>query len=168
MTLAARRRSSVAPPVWYFAYGSNLAPGTFVGRRGLAPLEAYPGWIDDYALRFDLPIGPGERAVANLEALPGARTWGVAYRISAADGLQLDRSEGVDRGFYERLQATVRCPDNPVALAAFTYQSHVHVAGRKPSRRYLDIILDGARHHGLPREWIAYLEGLDLAIDERL
>jgi hypothetical protein len=42
------------------------------------------------------------------------------------------------------------------------------VAGRKPSRRYLRLLLDGAREHGLPEEWIRHLEGLELAVDERL
>lgn len=153
--------------LWYFAYGSNLAPGTFMGRRGLAPLDAHPTWLDDFALRFDLPVGPGERGVANLEPVPGARTWGVAYCITTDDALRLDRTEGVDRGYYARIGVTVRRANDAPSIAAFTYQSRRGTSGRKPSARYLGIILDGARHHGLPAEWIAYLEGLELAVDER-
>ena len=39
--------------------------------------------------------------------------------------------------------------------------------GRKPSRRYLGLLLTGARHHGLPDEWVARLRGWPLAVDER-
>jgi len=153
--------------LWYFAYGSNLAPGTFVQRRGLAPLEAHAAWVDDFALCFDLPVGPGERGVANLTAHPGGRTWGVAYRISTDDAARLDRTEGVDRGYYQRVAITVRRAAPASTLDAFTYQSRHGVVGRKPSARYLGIILDGARHHGLPVDWIAHLEAFELAIDER-
>jgi hypothetical protein len=154
--------------IWYFAYGSNLAPSTFVTRRGMAPLDAHPAWLDHFSLCFDLPVGPGERGVANVLTSPGARIWGVAYRITIADAERLDRTEGVDRGYYRRTPVTVRrmAPGEP--LAAFTYQSPHGVVGRKPSPRYLGIILEGARHHALPAEWIAYLEALELAVDERL
>jgi hypothetical protein len=154
--------------VWYFAYGSNLAPSTFTGRRGIRPLDAQAGWIDDFSLCFDLPVGPGERGVANVSVCAGSRIWGVAYRITIEDAERLDRTEGVDRGYYRRAPVTVRRIVPAAALDAFTYQSGHGVAGRKPSARYIGIILEGARHHALPAEWIAYLEALELAVDERL
>src|SRR5262249_47043702 len=79
----------------------------------------------------------------------------------------LDRTEGVHRGYYRRLQVSV-VTDDGTSLAAFAYQGNVSVAGRKPSQRYLGLLLDGAREHGLPEEWIRHLEGLELAVDERL
>ncbi|HEV7731110.1 MAG TPA: gamma-glutamylcyclotransferase family protein [Candidatus Binatia bacterium] len=154
--------------LWYFAYGSNLCPSTFVERRKLAPLEAHCARLDGHALRFDLPIGPGERAVANLEAVPDVYTWGVVYRITPADADRLDVTEGVHRGYYARAHVTVHRPSAADTVAAYTLISPHRVAGRRPSARYLGIILDGARHHGLPAEWIAYLEALELAVDERL
>ena len=39
--------------------------------------------------------------------------------------------------------------------------------GRKPSARYMGLILDGARAHALPDGWIAALEASELAVDER-
>jgi cation transport regulator ChaC len=154
--------------LWYFAYGSNLAPSTFVERRGLKPFEAHCARLDGYALRFDLPVGPGDRGVANLEAIAGAHTWGVVYRISVADADVLDRTEGVHRGYYDRHAVTVQPATTADAIAAYTLTSRHGVTGRRPSARYIGIILDGARHHGLPVEWIAYLEALELAVDERL
>jgi hypothetical protein len=163
-----RNVTRVDESLWYFAYGSNLAPATFVERRGIAPLESHCARLDDFALCFDLPIGPGERGVANLASTPGASTWGVVYRLTLADAARLDRTEGVDRGYYDRLAVTVWPSTGAAPTRAFTYHSRHRVGGRKPSARYLGIILDGARHHALPAEWIAYLEGLQLAVDERL
>lgn len=154
--------------LWYFAYGSNLCPSTFVERRGLRPFEAHCARLDGWALRFDLPVGPGERGVANLAAVAGAHTWGVVYRISVADAEILDRTEGVHRGYYDRSPVTVHRAATADAVTAYTLTSRHGVAGRRPSARYMGIILDGARHHGLPAEWIEWLEALELAIDERL
>lgn len=152
--------------VWYFAYGSNLCPDTFLGRRGMRPLAARPARLDGFRLVFDLPIGPGERGVANVVEDPPASCCGVAYLLTAADAERLDRSEGVHAGFYRRLPVTVRTPED-VAVGAFTYRSESGRPGRKPSARYLHLLLDGARHHGLPATWIAFLDGLPLAVDER-
>ena len=152
--------------VWYFGYGSNVDRGTFLGRRRMRPLAARVAVLDDWALRFDLPVGSGERGVANLRSEPGARTWGVCWQIPRAQAEHLDRTEGVPRGAYRRQAVEVETREG-VRLAAFTYCSERGVAGRKPSRRYLGLLLAGAREHGLPDEWVAFLRGLELAVDER-
>jgi cation transport regulator ChaC len=151
---------------WYFAYGSNMCRATFVERRGIRPLAAERAFLDGYRLSFDLPVGPGERGVANLVAEAGARTWGVAYRLSADVCDFLDRTEGVHRGFYRRLPVDVVAGDGR-RLAAFAYQGDARSAERKPSARYLGILLDGAREIGLPAEYVAWLEAFPLAVDER-
>jgi cation transport regulator ChaC len=154
------------PTVWYFAYGSNLDPGTFLGRRRMRPLRAEVSRLDDWALCFDLPVGPGERGVGNVRPRPGERVWGVAYELEASQASRLDLSEGVHRGAYQR--ACVRLETSRgESLAAFTYHSSRGLPGRKPSRRYLGLLLAGARHHGLPADWMAALRALPLAVDER-
>lgn len=152
---------------WYFAYGSNMDPDTFVGRRGMQPLEACVSRLDGWTLCFDLPVGPGERGVANVRLDAADAIWGVAYRIVEAECARLDRSEGVHRGFYARRAVAVHTGAGRV-LDAFTYESVHGVDGRKPSARYLGLLLRGARHHGLPAAWVARLEALELAADERL
>lgn len=155
-----------ATSLWYFGYGSNVDRDTFLGRRRMRPLAARAAALDDWALHFDLPVGRGERGVANLRREPGARTWGVCWQITRAQAGHLDRTEGVPHGAYRRQAVQVETREG-ARLAAFTYCSERGVAGRKPSRRYLGLLLTGAREHGLPDEWIAYLRGLALAVDER-
>jgi cation transport regulator ChaC len=157
----------VSDRLWYFAYGSNLDPDTFVGRRRMRPSEARCASLEGWELVFDLPVGPGERAVANLRPSPGTRAHGVAYAIDAAQAARLDGTEGVDRGYYVRT-AVVLEDDRRRALEAFTYTSPHGIAGRKPSRRYLGLLLRGARHHGLPEPWVLWLRALEVARDERL
>ena len=152
-------------PSWYFAYGSNMSPGTFLERRGMRPLDTRCACIDGYRLCFDIPVGPGERGVANLLIEAGWVTHGVAYLLTASDGVRLDRTEGVPR-LYQRHAVDVGFAGG-AAERGFTYRSTISVPTRKPSARYLGLLLDGARTHGLPGPYVTYLERLELAVDER-
>ena len=153
--------------LWYFAYGSNMSPAIFVERRGMRPLATRRARLDGYRLCFDLPVGPSNRGVANIELAEGAHIWGVAYLLEPEEFDRLDQTEGVQGGLYARLPVDL-AGDGDERLAAFTYQSPFHSEARKPSARYLALLLDGARHHGLPTEYYAELGALELAIDERL
>jgi gamma-glutamylcyclotransferase len=132
----------------------------------MRPLQTAVARLDDWALCFDLPVGPGERGVGNVNPNPGAVVWGVAYELVEADADRLDGTEGVHRGAYRRASVTVASVGGE-ALDAFTYHSERGCAGRKPSRRYLGLLLAGARHHGLPLDYVRMLRALPLAIDER-
>jgi cation transport regulator ChaC len=151
---------------WYFGYGSNMDPETFVGRRKMRPLESLVATLDGWELRFDLPVGPGERGVANLRTVPDATTWGVVYHLTDADCVLLDRTEGVGHGVYARRDVRVRTVTGRV-VESFTYESVIREPARTPSARYIGLLLRGARHHGLPAAWIAHLEAFVLAVDER-
>ncbi|MFT4561300.1 MAG: cation transport regulator ChaC [Gammaproteobacteria bacterium] len=151
---------------WYFAYGSNLDRGTFCGRRRIQPANSKVGCLLGHALKFDLPVGPGNRGVANVIPQPNKRTWGVVYQISRSEGRRLDRTEGVQHNFYRRIAVSIELQDEE-PLEAFTYSSSRGRPGRLPSPRYLGLIVNGARYHDLPTEWIAHLQHWPLAIDER-
>jgi len=152
---------------WYFAYGSNMNRGIFVRRRGMRPIQARPALLENHRLRFNLAIGPGERGVANLESQAGARTWGVLYLITAEQGGHLDRTEGVQRSAYRRIPVRA-IVDGSEQIAAFTYQSDRITLGRKPSPRYIGLLIEGAVQHGLPPGYLRYLRKFELAADERL
>jgi len=157
---------AVASTLWYFAYGSNLDPGTFLGRRRMRPLETRVAVLENFELRFDLPVGPGERGVANVAPREGENVWGALYRLIQVEAERLDLTEGVPHDAYRRLAVQARAIDGAV-ISAFTYQSGRGQPGRKPSRRYLGLLLAGARHHGLPPAWVERLRALPLAVDER-
>ena len=152
--------------VSYFAYGSNMSGAIFVERRGMRPTATTWGWIDGYRLCFDLPVGPGERGVANVVPDAAARTCGVVYRITVEDAERLDHSEGVRGGFYRRIDVLVTTARDE-RVEAFTYHSSYGASGRKPSLRYMGLLLDGAREHGLPAGYVAFLRTFELARYER-
>lgn len=152
--------------LWYFAYGSNLSDAIFRDRRQMRPRAVRRGRLDGYALSFNLPIGPGERGVANLVTAADASVHGALYLLGADDCVRLDRTEGVPMGAYVRIAVDVRLDDGTLC-GAFTYQSARTRDGRKPSPRYLGLILEGARQRELPEEYVRWLERFELAVDER-
>lgn len=158
--------NALTPTLWYFAYGSNLDPGTFLGRRRMQPLRSEVARLDDWKLCFDLPIGPGERGVGNVRPESGSHVWGVAYELAGDEAQRLDRTEGVGRGAYQRVTVRVETPARQ-RIESFTYHAARGAPGRKPSRRYLGLLLAGAKHHELPALYVETLRQTPLAIDER-
>jgi len=152
--------------LWYFAYGSNLHRSIFIDRRQMRPLDVRWGWLHGYRLTFDIPVGPGERGVANIVSEVGARTCGALYLLTPDDFDRLDRTEGVHVDLYRRLPVEVTTGDG-ARVSAFAYQSAVVMAGRKPSARYIGLLVEGARQHGLPDAYVAFLRRFELAVDER-
>ena len=152
---------------WYFAYGSNMQRDTFERRRGMRPTRSRWAWLAGHGLCFDLPVGPGERGVANLIAAEGADVYGVLYEITAAELETLDRTEGVHVEFYVRVKVAVAAADGE-RVEAWTYVSERRSTGRKPSERYLGLLLEGAREHALPQDYVRRLEAFELAHDERV
>ena len=155
-----------AAPLWYFAYGSNLHRDVFIGRRQMQPLDVHWGWLAGYRLCFNIPVGPGERGVANIAPDPAQQICGALYLLTTADCERLDNSEGVGVGLYRRTPVGI-VTGTGKRVGGFTYQSSVIAEGRKPSPRYMGLVLEGARQHGLPAEWIASLHTFPLAVDER-
>ena len=155
-----------ADGLWYFAYGSNMQRATFVGRRGMKPARSVWGRLAGYRLAFDLPVGAGERGVANLVVDESSVTYGVLHLISSEEFDLLDRTEGVHNGFYRRLGVTVVDRDG-ADTGAWTYVSAYGVPGRKPSARYIGLLLEGAREHELPTAYLSELQAFELAVDER-
>lgn len=158
--------SNDAQTLWYFGYGSNMCRETFLGRRQMRPLAIRTGRLDGHRLAFDLAIGDGERGVGNVVPDATAHVWGVLYQLTPGEFDRLDRTEGVPRGAYDRVSIEVVTSDG-ARVAAFTYRSRRRRAGRKPSARYMGLLLAGAREYALPEVYVRYLRGVPLAVDER-
>jgi gamma-glutamylcyclotransferase len=129
---------------------------TFLERRRMRPLAVRWGWLHAHRLCFDLPIGPGERGVANLVPCAADRVCGVLYLLTPEECDRLDTTEGVGGGFYRRIAVDVATADGE-RIEAFAYHSPFSTPGRKPSARYIGLLLEGASEQGLPEEWLRLL-----------
>ncbi len=149
--------------VWYFAYGANLHDSAFRQRRGMRPREWRAGRIAGYRLRFNLDGRPkGKAAPANISVDEAGEVWGVLYLISRRELVRLNASEGVPGRRYRPIWLTAK-DSGGGQIDAFTYLADGMDEDGKPSLRYITLLRDGARAHGLPEHWIAYLERIDPA-----
>jgi cation transport regulator ChaC len=152
-----------AQEIWYFAYGANMHDTTFRLRRGIEARECRRGRLPGYRLRFNLEGRPkGRAAPANLEPDPAGEVWGVAYRITRRDLLRLDSTEGVPGRGYRHAAVAIETDDGAV-IEAVTYIARGGAADGKPSLRYLKLLREGARVHGLPADYIRFLDNVEPA-----
>ncbi len=144
--------------IWYFSFGSNMHDHVFRGRRRMRPVEWRAGRIDGYRLRFNLEGRPrGRAAPANIEPCPGDEVWGVIYRITRRDLLRLDSSEGVPGGPYRHLWLNAEDAGERSVMAV-AYIAEGKETDGNPSLRYITLLREGARSHGLPDHWIRRLD----------
>lgn len=159
--------------VWYFAYGSNMQPATFAGRRGIAPSRALAARASGWRLVLDKPpLVPIGESFANLVSAADAEVYGVAYEITVEDLAHVELTEGVLIDNYARIEIAVTPLAREAARAAavtpaddwpsraFTLASEKHAPELRPSAYYMDLLVEGARHHGLPDDWIAMLRAV--------
>jgi len=136
----------------YFAYGSNLSSARLrervVSARALGPAR-----IAGYRLALDKRGADGS-GKANLARDPGARVWGVVYSIEVEHWERLDACEPG----YGRVEVEVWTPER--SLVAETYLARVRTDDPVAFDWYKRLILEGAREHGLPADWIETLAAL--------
>jgi gamma-glutamylcyclotransferase len=149
--------------VWYFAYGANMDDRTFRIRRGIQPLDRGVGRVRGYRLRFNLEGRPkGKAAPANLYPEAGAEVWGVLYRITRRNLMHLDAMEGVPGRGYRHAIVEVETHDGRL-VAAVAYIADGRDGDGKPSLRYLTLLREGAKAHGLPVDYVRFLESVEHA-----
>lgn len=146
--------------VWYFAFGANMHDSAFRERRGMHPSEWRAGCIRGYCLRFNLEGRPiGKAAPANITPDPNAEVWGVLYQITRAGLLHLDYTEGVPGRRYRHLWVEAEDIDGQPLLAV-TYIAQGKNTDGNPSLRYLTLLREGARAHGLPEHYLRFLDNI--------
>lgn len=143
--------------VWYFAYGANMHDSAFRERRKMRPFGWRVGRIYGYRLRFNLEGRPkGKAAPANLVSDSESEVWGVLYAITKQDLLLLDASEGVPGRRYRHLWLDVEDAEGR-AIHAVTYVADGKETDGNPSLRYITLLREGAKAHGLPDHYLQML-----------
>lgn len=154
----------------YFAYGSHLDLDQL---RTLIPDVRVVGLavLRDHRLTFPLYVEPWGGGTAGVTPSHGGSVWGVLYEVSESGLSVLDEYEGWKgpgnhHNLYDRELTTVELtrPDDgsvPRRVRAYMYVART-LNPTPPSRRYLDTMLKGARHHRLPPEYIEWLESLEV------
>jgi cation transport regulator ChaC len=146
--------------VWYFAYGANMHSSIFRDRRKIRPTDARPGRVGGYRLRFNLDGRPiGRAAPANITADPNGEVWGVFYQITRRQLVRLNASEGIPGWRYRPVELAAEDGDGK-AMTVTGYIADGNAEDGNPSLRYITLLREGAREHGLPDHWISHLDNI--------
>jgi len=137
----------------YFAYGSNLHPHRLRERTPSAEVIGQ-ALLSRHQLRFHkLGLDGSAKCDARHTGNPDHRVHGVVYRIEERHRPELDRAESLGTGYDARL-VTLHSDAGPLSAWCYHACEQAIVGGLQPFDWYLDYVVAGARHHGLPDPYI--------------
>ena len=149
--------------IWYFAYGANMHDSTFRQWRGMCPREWRPGGSGDTGCVLTSRCLPGaepsmlicppilpRRSGVSSTGSHAATSFGWAPRKAFRGG-------GIGRFSLDAQDLS------GTTLPAMAYIAQGDEDDCKPSLRYLTLLREGARAHGLPEDYILFLEQIEHA-----
>ena len=144
----------------YFAYGSNMYTGRLRERVASAtPLLVAK--LLNHSLRFHKrSTDRSGKCDAWFTGEPTDIVWGVVFEISPGERPRLDAYEGIGRGYVEKMATVIDAAGNrhPVFLYA-AQDSHIDPELR-PYSWYKRFVVEGARQHHLPENYIASISAV--------
>ena len=147
-----------------FAYGSNLTVARIEERVGAVTTVSVAKLVG-HALRFH-KIGRDGSGKADAYATGRAEdaVWGVVYELSAPSKRRLDRFEGLGT---EYLEAELAVDTTAGELRPHVYRAHPMRIDDAllPFDWYHRLVVQGARSHGLPADYVATLARVPVRVD---
>lgn len=143
-----------------FVYGSNMCSGRLRDYDVSPDGDGHAAKLSGYHLLFNKLSTDGS-GKGNVETCEGSDVWGVVYAISDADLRNLDQREVG----YRRVPASVKLADNTNIDASMHEAKEPSTdPALRPFTWYKRFIVEGAREHALPKDYIVRLE--EIAADE--
>lgn len=149
-----------------FSYGSNMLTARIKDR-----IESYQfystGYVKGYSLKFHkLSKDTSGKASIFYTGNQEDLVWGVIGEINDEDKSNLDKYEGLGKGYNEK-SITVVLKNNS------TMEATVYVADEEfiddkllPFDWYKDFVLNGAIENSLPKDYIENIRLVDFRIDD--
>ena len=152
--------------VSYFAFGSNMLLERLKKRVPSARLLG-TATLRGYTLRFNKVSNDGS-GKANIVPSPDPRAvvYGVLYHLDDEERPQLDKAEGLGKGYQVRY-LRVRRDGAEAEEEAFAY---VAAPGAirddlPPFQWYKNMVIEGATHNRLPTSYVRQLEAVEAIED---
>ena len=140
----------------YFSYGSFMDSETLRRHASTARFVAR-AVLPNYEVQFNFLSKTYSGGVTGVEPAPGKLARGVVYDVSPEGLNNLDTIEGVPQGIYYR-QRIIAVDENGELVEAETYRTTVPKGPFKPKKRYLGLMLKGAKEYSLDPGYIRELE----------
>jgi len=153
--------------VLYFAYGSNMNQedlNDYCRKKGrplihLASRSPKVCLLRDFRLDFNYYSPSRRGGTANIEPTRGEQVEGVLFNLNNVDKDTIDDKEGAPSYYREILVSVVLRNDTKIEnVTTYTVCEDKKREFTPPTRKYKQIIIDGAKAFGLSEEWIKKLE----------
>lgn len=138
----------------YFAYGSNMCEAKLAKAAKGATFQDV-GHVEGYELRFHKQSSDGS-GKGDAYAAAGRVVWGVLYDVPEASWGDLVESEDG----YDQVGVTVRTATQEITAWTFLAREDKIVHGLQPYPWYKRYVVEGARAHALPPQYLAGLESI--------
>ena len=150
--------------ILYFSYGSFL---DIENLKKYSPNVKYlkRAILFDFEVQFNFLSKTYDGGVTGVEPAAGKKALGVLYEVPLNEIEKLDIVEGVPAGIYYRQTVTVVTEDGKEHQAE-TYRTTDPKGSYTPTRRYLGLMINGAREHGLDPDYTKELEGLYATLEK--
>lgn len=144
--------------VLHFGYGSNMSESYM---KQYTPSLRYVrnAQLPNFEIQFRKYSENMKGGISSIIEKPGGMVYGVLYFIPKKEMEELDVLEDVPLGIYKRETFQV-LGDDGKWYAADLYRVTEPKGPFEPAKQYLDLMLTGAREHGINPEWIATLEAM--------
>jgi len=150
--------------MFYFAYGSFLDSETL---RAHCPSARFVtrAVLPNFEVQFNFMSRTYAGGVTGVEPSPGRMARGVVYDIPQGEMEYLDTIEAVPEGLYYRQRVLVvdECGNY---LEAETYRTTDPKGPFTPTRKYLALMIKGAKEHELDMDYIKDLESRYITLEE--
>ena len=143
----------------YFSYGSFLDSETLRRHCPNAKFVA-KALLPNWEVQFNYLSKTYKAGVTGIEPAPGRLVRGVVYDVPGKEIEHLDVVEAVPEGSYYR-QTILVVDESCRLLEAETYRTTHPQGPFKPNRMYLDLMVKGAKEHGLDSAYIGWLESVE-------
>lgn len=152
--------------VLYFAYGSNMNVKTFQGMRAMKPTRSIAVVLRGYELAFNVPgvpyVEPAFASVREARADATARfereCHGVAHKITSDEWEYLVRTEGS----YDVIDVECETYEGErLKCRTLSHRTLPNFGEQLASVRYMTLLREGARYHGIDADYCEYLDALE-------
>lgn len=137
-----------------YGYGSNMSTRRMLGRTPSARLVGRAK-LRDYRLVFHKESLDGS-GKADVVHAPGQFVWGAVYNVPVHEKKILDRYEALGKGYDEKMVEVTL--DNDEIVEVFVYYATRTDAKLKSYSWYLTHIIEGAKEHNLPEDYIEFVQ----------
>ncbi len=152
---------------YYFGYGSNLSE-TALRAKGVRPLSSEPAILAGWELCFDIPnFFPIEGGTGNIRQRDGAEVHGVLYGCNDPDLTRLDELEALNVAYLRKTMAVRTYGGEDHHANVYVGISTITADGLFPSRRYLNILVQGAEDMHLDPDYVRRLRQTEVCMRPR-